>query len=310
MNPYINLNRIEFVVTDSCTGRCRHCSIGDSLNVKKEAIDRGKAVETIKKLAGIYKIESVMTFGGEPLLYSDTVYAMHKTAAGCGIPKRQIITNGFFTKDEDKINDTAKKLKESGVNSLLLSADTFHMEHIPIKTVYLFAEALHKRNIEGFKLHPAWVVNREHKNPHNIETENCLAYFAKLQIPVSKGNNIFPAGSAVKYLSGYYEKKPVDLNVKCGEMPYTERLDDIKCLSIKPDGDVAVCGFSIGNIYQNDIIDIIKDYDPRKNRYTAALLDGGVRALTETAEKNGIAFDISKHYSACGACREIMAAVS
>ena len=30
MNKYLkNLNRIEFIVTYACTGRCKHCSEGD-----------------------------------------------------------------------------------------------------------------------------------------------------------------------------------------------------------------------------------------------------------------------------------------
>ncbi len=30
MNQYVkNLNRIEFVITYGCTGRCKHCSEGD-----------------------------------------------------------------------------------------------------------------------------------------------------------------------------------------------------------------------------------------------------------------------------------------
>ena len=31
MDHYIDLNRIEFVITDACSGRCKHCSNGDSL---------------------------------------------------------------------------------------------------------------------------------------------------------------------------------------------------------------------------------------------------------------------------------------
>jgi hypothetical protein len=29
MNRYIDLNRIEFVITDACSGRCKHCSNGE-----------------------------------------------------------------------------------------------------------------------------------------------------------------------------------------------------------------------------------------------------------------------------------------
>ena len=64
-------------------------------------------------------------------------------------------------------------LKESGVTSLLLSVDAFHQAHIPLEKVHPFAEALCEERLAGVRLHPAWVVNREHANPYNEETEIC-----------------------------------------------------------------------------------------------------------------------------------------
>jgi len=32
MSRYIDLNRIEFGVTDACSGRCKHCSKGEHLD--------------------------------------------------------------------------------------------------------------------------------------------------------------------------------------------------------------------------------------------------------------------------------------
>ncbi len=87
-----------------------------------------------------------------------------------GIPKRQVIANGYFSNDQARVLQVAANLKKSGVNSLLLSRDAFHKEYIPLEKVYPFAKALSDEHIEGFKLHPAWVVNREHKNAYNEET--------------------------------------------------------------------------------------------------------------------------------------------
>ena len=70
MNQYFkNLNKIEFVVTYACTGRCKHCSEGDHTNCG-EHIDPQIAVDAVCKIAAEYDIKTVMTFGGEPLLYT------------------------------------------------------------------------------------------------------------------------------------------------------------------------------------------------------------------------------------------------
>ena len=55
-----------------------------------------------------------MSFGGEPLLFPETVYAIHKAALETGIPKRQLITNGFFSKDSTRIKTVARNLAKCG----------------------------------------------------------------------------------------------------------------------------------------------------------------------------------------------------
>ena len=78
MNQYLkNLNKIEFVVTYACTGRCKHCSEGDHMACG-ERIDPGIAADAVRKIAAEYDLKTVMTFGGEPLLYQDAVYNYHR----------------------------------------------------------------------------------------------------------------------------------------------------------------------------------------------------------------------------------------
>jgi MoaA/NifB/PqqE/SkfB family radical SAM enzyme len=310
VNTYMNISRIEFSVTNSCTSHCRHCSVGDVTAKERATIDKDAAVSAVKGLSGLFNIESVMTFGGEPLLFAGTTCAIHKTAYECGIPVRQVITNGYFSNGKEKITAVAKALKASGVNSLLLSVDAFHKEFIPLGKAYLFAKALCDESLEGFKLHPAWVVNREHCNSYNKETEACLNYFADLHIPVSNGNNIFPEGNAARFLSDFYQKKPIDLNVKCGEAPYTDRLDDVRTIAINPNGDVAVCCFVIGNICRDDIVDIVKRYNPCESPVMSAVMNGGVCELIKYAGTMGIEVDASKFYSACDICRHLVKEVT
>ena len=103
MNQYLkNLNKIEFVVTYACTGRCKHCSEGDHTSCG-ERIDPQIAADAVRKIAAEYDIKTVMTFGGEPLLYTDAVYAIMTAAKELNIPKRQVITNGYFTQNADKM---------------------------------------------------------------------------------------------------------------------------------------------------------------------------------------------------------------
>ena len=80
MNQYLkNLNKIEFVVTYACTGKCKHCSEGDHA-VCGEKINPKIAYDVVKKVAAEYDIKTVMAFGGEPLLCTEVVYSIMTAA--------------------------------------------------------------------------------------------------------------------------------------------------------------------------------------------------------------------------------------
>ncbi len=247
MNPYLkNLNKIEFVVTYACTGRCKHCSEGDH-TFSGERIDPVIAADAVRKIAAEYDIQTVMTFGGEPLLYTDAVYAIMQTATQLNIPKRQIITNGYFSKDAEKIREVAKQLALCGVNDLLLSVDAFHQETIPLDVVKIFATEAKACGIP-IRLQPAWLRSSTDDNPYNRKTRAILDSFADLEIPVKEGNVIFLEGNALKYLAEYFTDE-------LPENPYVEDPRDVRCVSFEPNGDVLG-----GNVHERDIMEIIKDY--------------------------------------------------
>ena len=249
MNPYFkNLNKIEFVVTYACTGRCKHCSEGDH-TACGERIDPQVAADAVRKIAEEYDIKTVMTFGGEPLLYTDAVYAIMTTAKELNIPKRQVITNGYFSKNAEKIRVVAGQLAACGVNDLLLSVDAFHQETIPLDVVKVFATEAKKCGIP-IRLSPAWLVSVTDDNPYNRKTREILGSFADLEIDVGEGNVIFPEGNALKYLAEYFTDE-------LPKNPYVEDPRDVRCVSFEPNG--AVLG---SNVYRRDIMEIIKDYAP------------------------------------------------
>ena len=259
---YIDLDRIEFVITDICSGRCKHCSNSESSSSSK-CVDAVAATAAVQQLTQRFAIRSIMTFGGEPLLYPDTVCRIHAAARDSGIPERQLITNGFFSKDEEQIDTVAKTLCDSGVTDILVSVDVFHQEFIPIEPVTRFAEALRKYNVSSLQIQPAWVVNEQDENPYNTETKRLLQAFTDKGFRINEGNNVFPSGNALRYLSAYFAPpENIDLSIPCGSAPYTTRLDAINCFGINPNGGVSLCSITIGNIHDDDILNIVDRYNP------------------------------------------------
>ena len=249
MNQYLkNLNKIEFVVTNACTGKCKHCSQGDH-PFRGAHIDAAVAADAVKKIAAEYTIRTVMAFGGEPLLYPDVVCAILSAAKELQIPHRQVITNGYFAKDLHTVRTVVERLAASGVNDLLLSVDAFHQETIPVDAVRNFALLAKECGIST-RLQPAWLVSRSDDNPYNRKTNQILQSFSDLEICTGEGNAIFPEGNALKYLSQYFTNA-------LPENPYVEDPCDVRCVSFDANGDV------LGdNVYQKDISEILKNYTP------------------------------------------------
>ena len=249
MNKYLkNLRKIEFVLTDACTGRCKHCSQGDH-SASGGCVDANAAAEAVRRIAAEYDIGTVMTFGGEPLLYPEAVCQIMRTATELNIPRRQVITNGYFSKDPDRIREVAESLSKSGVNDLLLSVDVFHEESIPLDTVRVFAAEL-KRFCIPTRLQPAWLVSAEADNEYNAKTREILDSFADLGFAVNEGNVVFPEGNAVKYLAEYFV-------ADAPQNPYEEDPTDVRCVSFAANGDVLG-----SNFYTRDIMEIIENYTP------------------------------------------------
>ncbi len=247
MNEYLkNLNRIEFVITDSCTGKCKHCSQGS--HISSAHINDERAVQAIYDICGNYKINSLMTFGGEPLLYPETVCKIHSAARKMNIKHRDIITNGYFSKNADRIHRVAEMLAESGVNNICLSVDAFHQETVPLQYVTEFAQAVLKTGVHVYT-HPAWLVSVDDNNPYNVKTREILAKFSELGIRQTEGNVIFPRGNALKYLGKYFKDKPQVVN------PYYENPKDMKAISLSANGNVLN-----GNINHQPILEIIDNY--------------------------------------------------
>jgi hypothetical protein len=252
-NPYLKyLDKIEFVVTDACTGRCKHSSEGDHAPCG-EHIDPQVASDAVRAIAAAYDIRTVMAFGGEPLLYPDAVCAILHAARECGIPVRQVITNGYFSKNKEGIRAVVQRLVACGVNDLLLSVDAFHQETIPPDTVMSFATEAKTAGIP-VRLSPAWLVSETARNPYNDKTRELLARFSSVGIPVGAGNVVFPEGNALKHLAAYFtEAMP--------ENPYAEDPFDVRCISFSANGDVLN-----GNVYERDVMDIIRNYAPQGTR--------------------------------------------
>ena len=309
MTNYIDVKRLEFMVTYECNSHCKHCMLGEEKRgLKPHSINSELATRIVKEVTRDYSPTSIMTFGGEPLLFPEVVCAIHHAAKEQGIGIREIITNAGYPRSETEFKKVAKRLAESGITHATVSVDSFHQEYIPVSTVEHNVQSLVDAGISVF-WNPSWVGSMTDKNPWNDRTWailDQLSYLPVLPVTESNGNTIEPKGNALNYLSEYLLPRIPNPEGRCEDVPYSSRLDQITSISVEPNGDISVClEIFIGNANQNKVTDILQGYDPYKTAELEAILLGGLSGLTEFARSKGVEPDPEGYYSICHKCVDI-----
>lgn len=272
----------------------------------------GKFLGTLDYLLTVFKIESLMAYGGEPLLFPTAVTSIFRAATTKGVGKRELITSGYFSNDSAFINYVAEQLIAAGVNDVKISVDAFHQEHIPVQRIDPFIAALKANKFKNILLHPAWLVSQDADNYYNRETRRLLEVISRTyDIKISRGNTITLSGLAKKYLWNYFPEQTIDLATTCGTIAHTNSLSDVKTLRILANGNIAICrAIVIGNIFRSSIESIIQDYDPNTHEGISLLLAGGLSRLLSVAEKHTGRIDLTVYRNPCDLCADCIKAIS
>lgn len=306
MSRFLTMERIEFAVTYLCNTRCKHCYSIMGKETFPKHMSKSLAVEIVRKVGKKYSPKSIMTFGGEPLLFPEIVCAIHKEAMNAGIPCREVITNGYWSGDVKRTEIIAKNLAKSGVNKICVSVDAFHQEQIPLDIVRKTIESCLQEGIGNIVWNPCWVVSKDNDNYYNQKTKSILKELKDLPIKKLKGNIMEPDGLALVNLKEFLPLKATIPQGKCGDMPYTDPLDSIKSICVEPDGRIAVCNnFHIGNASETDIVELIESYDPFKIPEMKAIIEDGVEGLLNWAKIRNVEPDQEGYYSICHICTDI-----
>jgi len=311
VNPYINLKRIDFIVTFRCTSKCEHCAVYvDGMDTTTRHMDLNIAKQAITDACKLYKIEKIITFGGEPLLFSEFALTLHKYAAELNIEKRELITNGCFSNKLEKMREVAYKIKDAKVNCLLVSIDCFHEKYLDYSVVEQFLLEVKKAGIKNVNLHPAWIVNKEHNNKYNERTKELLKYFASLGFEPDCGDDVYPSGRAIETLREYLPEPQKNITDTCINYNYSiehrhrNSPNSIEAFTINPHGDVIACDI-IGNLYNKSMIEIITDYNYQKDKVFNAVVKNGSQGIYNIAKEYNIPLKEEGYYSICKLCRDV-----
>ena len=109
MGEYLSLNRIDFPITYLCNSNCIHCYAPKYRKNTPKHIEPSKAIDFMRRVSANFNLETIMIWGGEPLLFPDVVYSINAQAKKLGVTNRVIITNGYWSKDKKKNKNYCEK---------------------------------------------------------------------------------------------------------------------------------------------------------------------------------------------------------
>ena len=198
------------ILSYKCTNECRHCMYacspkwrGGWMNLEDGRLILSRLADMLSGIypedtAGVSLNMGVHFTGGEPFLRFSLLLEMVRTASRLELPGLFVETNSFWCTDEGRAERMLLKLKEAGLDGILISANPFMVEHIPFERV--------ERAIKVSRKVFGW---RNVMIYHNL-------FYSQLKALGIRGTITFE-----EYLRRMAERDPVSLHLGLGFPPYS-----------------------------------------------------------------------------------------
>ena len=249
-------------------------------------------------------LRSFLVFGGEPMLYPARTVAIFKKAQKMKIPVIEMLTNGTWGRDKKRAEALARDLKDAGLNTLGISVDAFHLEHIPLEYPRYAAQASLMAGIEKIVWNVAVLESLSADNRYDKITARILKELEPVGIEAHV-HKVAAAGRALETIPQFFQR--TSLEGPCeGETPMENTLTNPRSLSIEPSGSAEVCWhLSIGNAKQTPLSRIINEYGWQKNPMIKVLVEEGPMGLLKEAKSLVGPFNEDLYVNKCHLCVEV-----
>jgi len=135
------------LLTYRCTNECKHCMYACSPRWRSDWINLRDAKRILESISKFFRRQYPRDFsrvgvnlglhftGGEPFLNFDLLLELVKLAHELEIPSLFVETNCFWCTNDEITEKNLYRLKEAGLNGILISANPFIVEQIPFERI-------------------------------------------------------------------------------------------------------------------------------------------------------------------------------
>ena len=129
----MRIRSLTLLLTLQCPARCEHCAT-ESHPQRREQLDAELARRAVREAAALGL--PLVFSGGEPLL---RLRLLLDLAGRARTDSQQmsiaVSTNGFWARTPARAERILRRLKQSGVDTLLMSTDRYHLPFVPLSSV-------------------------------------------------------------------------------------------------------------------------------------------------------------------------------
>ena len=161
------MNYSEIVVTlgNKCTAQCEICCLDANMSCNT-IIDVPRIKDFLLSAEQVKQIHTIHFSGGEAFLYYDTLVELVRLCSSIK-KKTTVITNGFWAKNKETVDEKLRVLKEAGLFAIGTSYDEYHQKYVSVESIRNLIVGAKK---VGLKTSIQAVVVRDSQNGDWIDT--------------------------------------------------------------------------------------------------------------------------------------------
>lgn len=289
----------------NCTAKCSHCRFNCENESEVKTPDFDMPYNIAKRLKDSLGLDMAVVLGGEPSLFKKETTNLLQRLNSLGIATR-LETNASWAINYDNAIAFLSPLKELQTN-VMLSLDGFHDPFVPIEKVANAINACIALGI-NYNLEMPYLDVVKKNNYIDRRTEELfgsLSSYININIPKYEGGIVFIGRAADIYGDEFSLGKGVP-NDTCTAVPWwiDSDINSTNLIILEPGGYITKgCGIAIGNVYKQDIIEMLNNYNPYKHPIFSILLTEGPIGLARMAENYG--YKVKENYAdKCHLCHE------
>lgn len=258
----MKLTGLHLLLTYACTYECDHCFVWSSPE-QTGTLDIARIEDILRQTQALGTVEWFYFEGGEPFLYHGPLRWGVRRASELGF-RVGLVTNAYWATHPA---DALEWLRDFAglIQDLSISCDNYHGDADQERRAEYASAAAAQLGIPADVIRIASVESASPGRPVG-------------QLPAGESVLMF-RGRAAERLADRASRAPWTEFTRC---PY-EELREPDRVHVDPLGYVHVCqGITIGNVFQTQLREICRAYDPEKHPIVGPLLAGGPAQLART----------------------------